>query len=158
MSIRPLFVSQFLHWLEGGKYLSCPMSASIEVRDLIIATCDTEKKIQATKVWNVTSSHLRDEGALVINVCRAKPWNGFLTKPIMYLKFLNTLPIKSSRNGTVHAILTDSDTMWSAGSIAKIWNKYDCARGNKSIVMSTEMSCWVGRYCTTEDMYRWYIR
>ena len=63
MSIRPLFVSQFLHWLEGGKYLSCPMSASIEVRDLVIATCDTEKKIQATKVWNVTSSHLRDEGA-----------------------------------------------------------------------------------------------
>jgi len=24
------------------------------------------------------------------------------------------------------------------------------------VVLSTEMSCWVGRYCTQDDLYRWY--
>lgn len=147
----------FVNPINCGKYFSCQYPQFTETRDLYIATCDTEKKIQATKIWNITSWNLRDQGVYMINVCRGKKWNGFLTKPLTYFDFLSKLPRTSSRGGTVHAILTDSDTLWSTKSIDTIWNKYDCARGNKSIVMSTEMSCWVGRYCTTEDMHRWLV-
>jgi hypothetical protein len=50
----------------------------------------------------------------------------------------------------------DSDTFWAVGDVATIWNKYDCCRGSKDMVLSTEMSCWVGRYCFEEDLRRWY--
>ena len=51
----------------------------------------------------------------------------------------------------------DSDTFWSANDMHTIWDKFDCSRGNKEVVLSTEMSCWVGRYCTLEDLHRWYL-
>lgn len=50
----------------------------------------------------------------------------------------------------------DSDTFWAVSDVDTIWNKFDCVRGSKDIVLSTEMSCWVGRYCTAEDLHRWY--
>lgn len=116
------------------------------------------------------------------NVCRGRNWgaHGYLTKPIIYLDFLKRLPkvpyltrllyskhkqlmkqipVKVSKlGGLVHVILMDSDTFWASASLGSIWNKYDCARGEKHVVLSTEMSCWVGRYCTTEDVKKWYSR
>ena len=56
----------------------------------------------------------------------------------------------------MHVILMDSDTFWASASLRSIWNKYDCARGDKHVVLSTEMSCWVGRYCTVDDVKKWY--
>jgi len=85
---------------------------------------------------------------------------GFLTKPLIYLNHIQTLLATSGPDSQqVHRqyiILMDSDTFWSTDSVHKIWMAYDCARGNKSIVVSTEMSCWVGRYCQQADLDRWY--
>lgn len=147
--------------MDGRKYLPCPFSSKEETRKLFVATCDTRsgwKEFQAMKVWNVTGNSLRSKGIFMKNVCKGRNWgnHGFLTKPLLYVEFLKQLPAVSELGGLTHAILMDSDTFWSTNSIESIWNKYDCARGNKSIVMSTEMSCWVGRYCTTEDIHRWY--
>lgn len=71
---------------------------------------------------------------------------GFLTKPLIYLNYIKSLITQHSKDiDTIyHIILMDSDTFWSVNSIDKIWNAYDCARNNKNIVVSTEMSCWIG--------------
>ncbi|RYG98426.1 hypothetical protein EON65_51455 [archaeon] len=110
------------------------------------------------KLWNVTGEHLRENDKILMkNVCKGENWGrlGFLTKPLIYLSYIRsfmTLPDASK----YHIILMDSDTFWAASNLQHIWRNYDCARGSKSVVVSTEMSCWVGRYCTQEDIDKWY--
>ena len=96
------------------------------------------------------------------NVCKGGNWGkmGFLTKPLTYFSYLKSIlheiNLKGINIDLIHVILMDSDTFWSVSHSKKVWNKYDCARGNKNIVISTEMSCWMGRYCNAADLKRWY--
>lgn len=134
----------------------------LETRELYVATCDTRtewRSFYAMKIWNVTGHDLRTKDGLNMkNVCYGENWGkfGFLTKPLLYLEYLKSLPQVTAKGGKVYTILMDSDTFWSAKSLQTIWDKFDCSRGQKDVVLSTEMSCWVGRYCTQEDLYRWY--
>ena len=167
-------------------FVACPPSSfpHSEKRGLYVATCDSRdgwKEFMALKTWNVTGYNLRNGNSGVItssssssssstpplsmeNVCKGHPWGGFLTKPLLYLAWLKTLPLKTDKGGDNHVILMDSDTFWSVpetengsdSGITSIWNKYDCARQGRDVLLSTEMSCWIGRYCTQEDMYRYY--
>jgi hypothetical protein len=127
---------------------------------------------------------LAKQGVHMINACKGKNWgnHGYLSKPLYYLgiyismylsnyasnylsnylniyqlDFLRSLPKKSALGGDVHVILMDSDTFWASSNLSEIWQKYDCTRGSKHAVLSTEMSCWVGRYCTIEDVNRWLV-
>jgi hypothetical protein len=149
-------------WRSNGvDYKACPTSTAPETRELYVATCDTRagwKEFMAMRSWNVTGEPLRQQGLPMINVCKGKNWgeHGFLTKPLLYLDYIRSLPAKSSKGGEVHVILMDSDTFWSVRDISSIWAKFDCARGTKDVLLSTEMSCWVGRYCDENDMKRWY--
>ena len=133
--------------------------AETETRQLYVATCDTRvewKSFYAMKLWNVTGYELRTrDGVPMKNVCYGENWgkHGFLTKPLLYLDYLKSLPAAS---GKIYTILMDSDTFWSASNLTSIWDKFDCARGSKEVVLGTEMSCWVGRYCNIEDLHRWY--
>lgn len=125
-------------------------------RNLHVMTCDTRsgwKEFNALKLWNVTGWSLKNEGLRMVNVCSGENWGklGFLTKPLRYLSVLKDL-----KKENTHAILMDSDTYWSAMSVGHIWENYDLARANKNLVVSTEMSCWVGRYCVQADLDRWY--
>lgn len=144
------------------RYQSCPMKKEEEKRVLYVATCDTRsgwKEFMALKLWNVTGEGLRNEGLSMQNVCKGENWGrlGFLTKPLIYLKFIqNILKARAADKDLLHVILMDSDTFWSADKVSTIWNKYDCARGDKHILLATEMSCWVGRYCKEPDLQRWY--
>mmetsp|Transcript_24342 Transcript_24342/g.54177 ORF Transcript_24342/g.54177 Transcript_24342/m.54177 type:complete len:349 (+) Transcript_24342:146-1192(+) len=140
-------------------YHPCPMSTQQENRILHVATCDTRsgwKEFMALKWWNVTGEALRSD-VHMLNVCRGKNWgsNGFLTKPLTYLAHIQTL-LALPHPELRHIILMDSDTFWATTALSKVWNKYDCARGDKHLVVSTEMSCWVGRYCQPPDLARWY--
>jgi endogenous inhibitor of DNA gyrase (YacG/DUF329 family) len=142
------------------KYVECPTKAEPERRQLYVATCDTRsawKEFQALKIWNVTGQYLRNDGIHMKNVCKGENWGkyGFLTKPLIYLDYIKTLLTKPNAE-LIHIILMDSDTFWSAQTARKVWTKYDCARKNKHVVISTEMSCWVGRYCQKADLERWY--
>lgn len=133
---------------------------SREDRKLLVATCDTRsgwKEFHAMKVWNITGENLRHEGLPMKNVCKGENWGrlGFLTKPLLYLNYIKQFLGQPNADKT-HIILMDSDTFWSSPSVVQIWGNYDCARGNKNLVVSTEMSCWVGRYCTQADLDRWY--
>ena len=141
-------------------YTPCPMKSETETRVLFISTCDTRsawKEFQAMKLWNVTGEALRKDGLHMKNVCKGENWGkyGFLTKPLIYLEYIKSL-MANPNSQLYHIILMDSDTFWSAQSLKQMWNKYDCARQGKNIVISTEMSCWVGRYCQQPDLDRWY--
>lgn len=156
-TVNVLFVLSFLiECVLCVKYVGCPPKQGEETRKLFVATCDTRfgwKSHWALRAWNTTGHKLRErDGLSMINVCYDKSWqaHGFLTKPILYKKFMLGLPADS------YVILMDSDTFWSAENLKSIWHKFDCARGNKEVVLSTEMQCWVGRYCTAADLERWY--
>lgn len=141
-------------------YSNCPLETEPEARQLFIATCDTRsawKEFQAMKIWNVTGGYLRERGIHMKNVCKGENWGkyGFLTKPLIYLDYIKSL-MQLPNPHLNHIILMDSDTFWSVQSPQKMWNKYDCARNGKNVVISTEMSCWVGRYCQKPDLDRWY--
>lgn len=145
----------------GEKYRPCPLRTGVELRRLFVATCDTRvgwKEFNALKVWNITGLSLRVEGLSMKNVCKGENWGklGFLTKPLLYLRYIRSIMSDFADNSSNYIILMDSDTFWSSDSIAKIWNKFDCARNGKPVILSTEMSCWVGRYCVDEDLSRWY--
>lgn len=149
-----------IHAFYCKKFVLCPMKNEVETRQLYVATCDTRsgwREFHALKVWNLTGDSLRKQGLYMVNVCKGENWgkHGFLTKPLLYVEFLKRL-LANSNAHRAHAILMDSDTFWSVNSIQDIWRNYDCARGNKTLVVSTEMSCWVGRYCTQADIDRWY--
>jgi hypothetical protein len=175
--ILGIFISATI--AKTSEYSSCkPSRNGPEKRDLHIATCDSRdgwKEFMALRTWNVTGYSLatdvadeikNPQGSLpMMNVCKGHRWEGFLTKPLLYLNWLKEIPLKSPRGGSNHVILMDSDTFWSPTSLTDIWSKYDCARtvqgddgltAQKEILMSTEMSCWVGRYCTQEDIERYY--
>ena len=90
------------------------------------------------------------------NVCYGQRWDGFITKPLLYLAYLKSLPIHDNLGRKIHVVFMDSDTFWAVNDIATVWERYDCARQGMDLVISTEMSCWVGRYCTEEDLNRYY--
>jgi hypothetical protein len=144
----------------GAKYVVCP-SVNTATRVLHVFTCDSRsgwKEFMALKTWNVTGETLRKNGLIMMNVCAGLNWGtlGFLTKPVTYLKHIRKALTESQYPDQMHVILMDSDTFWSTDSIETIWNRYDCARNGKEMVLSTEMSCWVGRYCTSDDLNKWY--
>lgn len=143
------------------KYEPCRIQTHDEKRKLFVATCDTRsgfKEFNALKTWNMTGQELRKEGVSMINICSGKHWatNGFLTKPLIYLEYVKKLVLLSTSESPIYVILMDSDTFWAVNNLSTIWNKFDCARGSKEIVLATEMSCWLGRYCTSEDLSQWY--
>ena len=142
-------------------YLPCKPKLHEETRRLYVATCDTRtgwKEFVSLKTWNITGHSLRTQGVSMTNVCSGKNWgaNGYLTKPLIYLEYLKGLAKLSTVESPIYVILMDSDTFWAVNDVATIWNKFDCARGTKEVVLATEMSCWVGRYCRSEDLLRWY--
>ena len=151
-------------YVNSVKYAPCVSevsSESKETRRLFVATCDTRsgwKEFVSLKMWNTTGHNLRNDGVVMKNVCTGKNWgaNGYLTKPLIYMDFVKSLNILSTEQSPIYVILMDSDTFWAVDNVQAIWKKFDCARGKKEVVLSTEMSCWVGRYCKKEDLDRWY--
>jgi hypothetical protein len=150
-----------LHPSGAVKYVPCEVTKHVENRELHVATCDSRdgwKEFMALKVWNITGEALRKQGVKMENACKGLNWgaHGFLTKPLSYLNYIKRILSQSPHPHLVNVILMDSDTFWAVDDVNTIWNKFDCARGKKDVVLSTEMSCWVGRFCTAEDLQRWY--
>ena len=113
----------------------------------------SEPKYFRRGIWNITGNNLLQAGGSeleMINVCANVKWNGFLTKPATYLSYAQNLQILAKQKGIsdddIAIMFVDSDTFWSTHSVDSIFQKYDCIRKGKSLVMSTEISCWVGRY------------
>lgn len=141
-------------------FVPCARAPSAtETRALHAITCDTRagwRSRQALKAWNVTGENLRLDGVTMRNVCHGRRWEGFITKPRLYLEYAEALPRTSAQGGLTHLLFMDSDTFWSVNTVASLWRGYDCARGGRDLLVSTEMSCWVGRYCNQTDVARWY--
>lgn len=129
-------------------------------------------------VWNLTASDLYAQHIQIHNVCSGVSWAGFITKPKQYAKYMRKeIELVSNHSQTdnphmaspklLYAILMDSDTIFSVSSVDELWNKYDCAmetanqfnnptNQKKDILMSTETSCWIGRFCSPQNISQFY--
>jgi hypothetical protein len=138
-------------------------------RQLRVITCETKgtrhlgwMKNDPLLVWNATGIPLRSQGLSMINVCEGLDWwenqNQLFTKPLAYHKYVKDLLKNEHKNkrNQLYVILMDSDTLWSVNDIDEIWRRFDCARGNKEVIVSTEMGCWMGFHCTKNDTDHWY--
>lgn len=144
--------------VNASKFVDCPKKDTDfrENRKLFVATCDSRlgyKSHWALRAWNSSGYNLRKKNNLpMINVCYGKSWKTyeFLTKPMLYKNYVSKLPQDA------YIILMDSDTFWAVDDVSTIWHRFDCARNGKEMVLSTEMQCWIGRYCNEDDIKRWY--
>lgn len=163
-----LIVLSFLLTCMSSPKLNAPTCTDIvptgQNRKLYVAACDSAWGPEVIGVYNTTSRILVKNAAAsgnleIINVCANLNWRklGFLTKPLNYLGFAKKILQKqSSAREDSLIIFSDSDVFWSVDRVDDILQKYDCIRGNTNIVMATESTCWVGRYCTKEDMDTYY--
>ena len=155
----------------GCTKIDAPDCSSVNVnvnhqkRKLYIAACESKWGPEVSDAYNITSfnmirkAHAEHKQVEIINVCANLNWKklGFLTKPLKYLNYAKEV-LKDTEGTDIDAtiIFSDSDTFWNVGSVDQIFQKYDCIRHGKELVMATESTCWVGRYCTEEDMKRFY--
>ncbi len=98
---------------EVKPYKEClpTIKAEDEIRELFVATCDSRsgwKEFMAIRAWNATSYPLSAKDKTInqkpvsmVNACKAQRWDGFLTKPKLYLKWLQTLQIKNEKGKLV---------------------------------------------------------
>ena len=113
-------------------------------------------------MWNISSFDMRQEGIVVKNICsKGVTWNDFFTKLEEYLKYVKDqihVHETDGRSNSIYAVLMDSDTLFSgAASVSKLWIPYDCITLMKpQIVVATETSCWIGRFCTPENITEYY--
>ena len=144
------------------RHPECPYSFASHDRKLFVAMCDSRGGIRGlsfTKLWNITGQNLRDQGASMVNVCYnyvEYGKHGTLTKPLLFNDYIKKNLLQKPHSDLYYVILMDSDTYWSIDSLQRLWNLYDCARNNKNVVISSEMNCWIGRYCSEEDVQKWF--
>ena len=69
---------------------------------------------------------------------------------------INNAVISGYNVDLLHIIIMDSDTFWSVNHVSSIWPLYDCIRGDKDIIVSTELGCWMGTHCNKNDTDKWY--
>eukprot|EP01041_Mallomonas_annulata_P004314 gene4314-8578_t len=152
----------FGHYSSNCTLVSCDFPQKYkEDRKLHVATCDSRSGIKgfaALKVWNLSGVSLVEDGVEMKNVCHGLEWsrNGFLTKPIMYLDYVRKILAQSTNTNKEYVLLMDSDTFWSSSHTKAIWRNFDCARGKKDVVVATEMQCWIGKYCSSEEISTYY--
>lgn len=137
--------------------------SDISNRTLYVATFQNYHKwIQGNgaMVWKLSGSALSSSKSVIEMKILGENVNWkefeFLTKPMYYLDFVKNAisnELKSGRDPlNSYCVLVDSDTFWSLSDPAVLWHRFDCARNNKQIVVSSESNCWIGRYCTKEDV------
>lgn len=139
-----------------------------DARVLHTAVCSTRTKgIYMDGAWNSTGNRLitsSPPGRVTMdNACAQTQWGGFLTKPIKYREYVAKILAQYQAQGldpdaSAVVMLTDSDTIWSVRDVGTVFRKYDCVRKGRSLVMATETSCWVGRYCLKEDIDMFYSK
>jgi hypothetical protein len=137
-----------------------------DARVLHTAVCNTRAKgIYMDGAWNSTGNRLISSSppgrVTMDNACALTRWGGFLTKPLKYREYVSKLLSAYKARGldpdeSAVVMLTDSDTMWSVRDVETVLRKYDCVRRGRHLVMATETSCWVGRYCLKEDIDLFY--
>ena len=155
------FLLYILSALSISPISDCPRTES-RGRELFVAMCDSRggaNGLISTKFWNITGAALRANGLNMTNVCYGfKDYSryGLLTKPLLFNSYIKEFLLSRPKSELVHAIVMDSDTYWTVSDINDIWTVYDCVRGAKNIIVSSEPICWMGRYCNEDDIKKWF--
>eukprot|EP01041_Mallomonas_annulata_P006473 gene6473-13072_t len=139
-------------------------SLSSAERKLHLITCETENPNKANNPqlasWNISSEYFtRVENISRINACTGKSWAKyrFLSKPIFYRDILQTLIANSTNISQEYVIMMDSDTIFRSNiTLSEIFSKFDKISAGKNIVISSEMSCYVGSRCSSKEVSTWY--
>lgn len=127
-----------------------------EDRRLFVITCETRLNDLFYLAWQTTGEKLRKSGIFMKNVCEGISWSGFLTKPLAYLDNVKRIKDVFSDNTKNYVMIMDADTFWSASDASDIWHKFDCARGKREMVVSSEMVCWIGLNCHITQVRKFY--
>jgi hypothetical protein len=85
----------------------------------------------------------------------------FYAKPLNYLRYINSAIKEEEENmgrnlDNIYGMLLDSDIFWSNPTIDELFQRYECVRNDRNLVVSTELNCWLGRYCKLSDIQQLY--
>ena len=135
----------------------------VSSRRLYIATVHTRTNDDVVNHWKGSAGTLAaDENVVMEALGAGLDWDKLrhFTKVSLYLNFvlksLQTEKTMGRDMNSSYAILMDSDTLWSQPSLSSLWERFDNVRGNRSIVVSSETGCWMGRFCFPQDVAEYY--
>ena len=163
------FIFHFLH------YQARPYPICQEVKDNIhypnrhiyIFVMDSRKGkalYQYMTPWILSTTKLKESSNVhmihVGNKWDRKSASKFYAKPTNYLKYVNAAIVAEQEAGrsldNAHGMLLDSDIYWSNPTLDELFQRYECTRNGKELVISTELNCWLGRYCNLNDVQQLY--
>lgn len=114
--------------------------------------------------WILSTSKLK-EASNVHMIHVGNKWDRksdakFYAKPLNYLRYANAAIEAEKTAGRdpnkAYAMLLDSDIFWSNPSVDELFQRYECSRNGRDLVVSTELNCWLGRYCKLSDVQQLY--
>lgn len=111
-------------------------------------------------VWkSSTRGFINDNNVKIDIIGSGVNWNvdKLYNKPKYFLKYIqNIMAIDSAAANDSYAILVDSDTFFVTSSLCEIWSRFDFVRKGKEVVVSTEFNCWMGNFCNSTQIERFY--
>jgi hypothetical protein len=114
--------------------------------------------------WILSTSKLKESPSVhmihVGNKWDRKSDAKFYAKPSNYLRYANAAIEAEKAAGrdvnNAYGMLLDSDIFWSNPSVEELFQRYECSRDGRELVVSTELNCWLGRYCKLSDIEQLY--
>ena len=103
--------------------------------------------------WILSTTKLRESPN--VHMIHVEPkWNAnsaakFLAKPTHYYKQVNAAIFNEQTAGrkieNAYGMLLDSDIFWSDPTLNELFQRYECTRNGRDLVVSTELNCWLGK-------------
>jgi len=114
--------------------------------------------------WMLSTSKLKESPNVhmihVGNKWDRRSDSKFYAKPLNYLRYANAAVKAEQEAGrdvnNAYGMLLDSDIFWSNPSLDDLFQRYECTRQGRELVVSTELNCWLGRYCKLADVQQLY--
>lgn len=145
-----------------------PCTSSSSPHTLYILVMDSRKEkslFQYMTPWMLSTARLKSS-PLVKMIHVGSQWetrsaSKFLAKPTKYLQTLRAAKkreIEEEKKDPkdVFVMLLDSDIFWSNPTVEEVFQKYECIREGRDLVVSTELNCWLGRFCNKKDVQQLY--
>ena len=110
-----------------------------------IVTCET--RADAAAHWHLTVQEVNG-AAEVQNVCEGLDWGGTIMKPRQVIEYMETLLAAGAMPDDLIMFVDGADALFNLGSTQELVAAYKTAAAEKPILVSTELTCWVGDFCS----------
>lgn len=159
--------------LQSSLAIPCPKCQQLEEkiqypdRHIYIFVMDSRKGkslFEYMTPWILSTSKLKESPNVhmihVGNKWDRKSDSKFYAKPTNYLRYANAAVEAEKAAGrnvnNAYGMLLDSDIFWTNPSVDELFQRYECTRNGRELVVSTELNCWLGRYCKLSDIEQLY--